>query len=171
MAKGYAAQVVADELYADGLTSFLISAGGNVVAKDAPKDGARGSWGIGIQDPFADPDDPNSTSLDVVFVTSGDYQRYYVVDGKPYHHIIDPATLMPAAYYRSVTVVCADSGEADYASTCLFTLPYEASRAMAEKLGWKALWVFSDGSIEYTDSLLPQLRDRGGATDALQPEG
>lgn len=175
VAKGYAAQVVADEAYARGFTSFIISAGGNVVAMDPPQDGVRKSWPIGIQDPFADPNDPKSESLDVVMVThqsvvtSGDYQRFYMHGDQRIHHIIDPMTLQPANHYRAMTVVCDDSGEADYASTCLFVLPYEESRAMAERMGWKALWVFPDGEIAYTDSMLPQLRDRGGATAAVQP--
>ena len=167
--KGYAAQLVADELYARGLTSFIISAGGNVVVGDPPADGSRENWGIGIQDPFADPDDPQAPVLDAVFasgcsvVTSGDYQRYYMVGDRRVHHIIDPDTLMPADYYRGLTVVCADSGEADYASTCLFTMPYEESRALAERMGWKALWIFPDGRVECTGDMLPLLRDRGGA--------
>lgn len=174
VAKGYATQLVADEVYAQGFTSFIISAGGNVVTMDAPRDGLRSSWPIGIQDPFADPNDPGSDSLDVVMVThqsvvtSGDYQRFYMHGDQRVHHIIDPATLQPANHYRAMTVVCDDSGEADYASTLLFVLPFEESKAMADRMGWKALWVFPDGEVAYTDSLLPLLRDRGGATAAIQ---
>ena len=170
VAKGYATQLVTDEIYAQGFTSFIISAGGNVVAMDPPDDGQRDRWPIGIQDPFADPDDPQSAALDAVMVThesvvtSGDYQRFYFVGDRRIHHIIDPVTLMPADYYRSLTVVCADSGEADFASTCLFVLPYEESRALAARMGWKVMWVFPDGEVAVTDDLLPQLRDRGGAT-------
>lgn len=173
VAKGYCTQVVADELYAQGFKSFIISAGGNVVTADPPLDGVRSSWGIGIQDPFADVNDPQSPSRDVVFVTgesvvtSGDYQRYYVVDGKRVHHIIDPDTLHPADYYRGLTIVHEDSGLADLFSTALYCMDYEASRAFADKHGLKVMWIMPDGTVEYTAALLPQLRDLGGATAAI----
>lgn len=176
VAKGYAAQLVADEVYEKGFHSFIISAGGNVVTKDPPLDGIRAFWGIGIQDPFADITDPDSPSLDVVFVenqsviTSGDYQRFYMVGDQIIHHIIDPETLWPAGRYRALTVVTDDSGLGDFLSTCLYVMDYEEGRAFAEELGVKVLWVFPDGEVRYTDDLLPILRDRGGATAAIQTE-
>ena len=174
VAKGNAAQLVADEIYEAGFRSFIISAGGNVVTKDPPLDGVRSSWGIGIQDPFADLNDPNSASLDVAFVenqsvvTSGDYRQFYTVGDQYIHHIIDPATLWPSNRYRALTVIGEDSGAGDFLSTCLFVMEYDEGRALAEELGVKVLWVFPDGTVECTDSLLPLLLERGGATNALQ---
>ena len=174
VAKGYAAQMVADLLYEQGFHSFLISAGGNIVTKDAPLDGIRAKWGVGIQDPQKDSSDPNASSAEVVFavneavVTSGDYQRFYMVGDQRVHHIIDPDTLMPASYYRGLTVVHEDSGLADLFSTALFCMDYDSCRAFAQEHDLKVLWIFADGSVEYTDNLLPQLRDRGGATAAIE---
>lgn len=176
VAKGYAAQLVANEIYDQGFHSFIISAGGNVVTKDPPQDGIRAFWGIGIQDPFADINDPNSPSLDVAFVqnqcvvTSGDYQRYYKVGDQIIHHIIDPETLWPADRYRALTVITEDSGLGDFLSTCLYVMDYEEGRAFAEELGVMVLWVFPDGEVRYTDNMLSILRDRGGATAAI-PDG
>lgn len=173
VAKGFAAEIVRREIYEEGLTSCVISAGGNVVAADAPLDGVRDSWGIGIQNPFVYEDPEQESSLDVVFVknecvvTSGDYQRYYMYEGRRIHHIIDPATLMPADYYRSVSIITGDSGIADLASTTLYTLPYAQSRALADKMGWKVMWVFADGTVQCTDDLIPMLYNRGGATGTI----
>ena len=125
VAKGYATQLACQEAYDAGFTPFIVSAGGNVVAADPPLDGIRSSWGIGIQDPFTAEELGGGNSIDVAYVnntcvvTSGDYQRYYMVGKQRVHHIIDPDTLMPAAYYRGVTVIIPDSGIADLASTTL----------------------------------------------------
>ena len=86
-------------------------------------------------------------------VTSGDYQRTYTVDGKQYHHIIDPTTGMPSTYWRSVTVVCADSALADALSTALFVLPLEEGKALAEECGAEVLWLDADGIVYTTEGI------------------
>ena len=77
-------------------------------------------------------------------VTSGDYQRTYWVEGKQYHHIIDPDTQMPSTDWRSVSVVCEDSGLADALSTALFLLPLEEGKTLAAQCGVEVLWVNAD---------------------------
>jgi len=171
VAKGFATEIVARELAAQGVNSLLISSGGNVKSIGQPLDGKRSKWGIGIQDPNGNPLNPDDKPLDTVFiteqsvVTSGDYQRYYKVNGMTVHHLIDPRTLMPASHYRAVTVMIPDSGLADFMSTTLFLLPYEESKAMAEKIpGLEALWIFPDGRIEATEGMRKSLKIMGGAT-------
>lgn len=83
-------------------------------------------------------------------VTSGDYQRYYMVDGVRYHHIIDPDTKYPAAYWRSVTIVCEDSGLADALSTALFTLNQSDGQALLDRYHAEAMWVDADGNQIYS---------------------
>lgn len=169
VAKGFAAETVAREAAERGFTRFILSAGGNVVAGDGPPGGGRSEWAVGIQNPDTADDPDAEQCLDVVFirngsvVTSGDYQRYYWHDGRRIHHIIDPRTLMPAGHFRAVTVVAGDSGEADVASTALFNLPFDESAALAERMGWKALWVLRDGTLRWNGGMGPLLRDRGGA--------
>ena len=166
VAKGYAADA-ANEYLSKVLPSYLLSLGGNVYAGEAPMDG-RDNWGVGIQDPRVSSESltqSESNILDVLdlhgltVVTSGDYWRYYEVDGKRYHHIIDPDTLFPSTQMLSVTVVCRSSLLADYLSTTLFILPYEDGLALVSGLSdVEVLWVLPDQSIRMTDGMTGYLR-------------
>jgi len=153
IAKGWAAQQVAQ----DAPEGLLISVGGNVCAT-GPKDSAGTPWVVGIQNP------DGGDYLHTIYVTggsvvtSGDYQRAYMVDGQVYHHIIDPGTLYPSAYWRSVTVVCSDSALADALSTALFLLPLEEGRALLEQWNAQAMWVDANGSIYYSSEFQQMIR-------------
>ncbi len=146
IAKGWAAQRVAENAPA----GLLISVGGNVCAT-GPKDENGTPWRVGIQNP--DGGDYLHT-LNITggsLVTSGDYQRCFVVEGKIYHHIIDPQTLYPSEYWRSVTIYCDDSGLADALSTALFLLPLEEGMALLKQTGAEALWIDGEGNLYYSD--------------------
>lgn len=149
VAKGYTTEKVADYFNENGYEYFLINAGGNVRVGKHP-DGR--DWHIGLEDPTQPFDVYGSVDLtDYSSVTSGDYQRYYVVDEKRYHHIISPDTLFPAEYYRSATIICEDSGLADIMSTSIYLLPYEESVALVESMdGVEAIWYFSDDTVKYS---------------------
>ena len=168
VAKGFATEIVAREMKAEGMTSGVISAGGNVRTIGKPLDGLREYWSIGIHDPDKPivSDEPGILAAvqvnDAAVVTSGDYQRYYIVDGKVIHHLIDPATLMPANYYRAVTVVAKDSSLADFLSTTAFLMPYKESRALIDSLdGVEALWVMPDGRVEATEGMKKIMKSYG----------
>ena len=146
IAKGWSVQRVC-ETAPQGL---LISVGGNVCAT-GPKDVSGTAWIIGIQNPDGGEDYLHTVYLSRgSVVTSGDYQRAYRVDDRIYHHIIDPETLYPSTYWRSVTIVCADSGLADALSTALFLLPLDEGREMAERCQVEVMWVDSAGQMYYT---------------------
>lgn len=146
IAKGWAAQQVAKA--APG--GYLLSVGGNVCAT-GPKKTDGTPWVIGV----TDPKDPGK-NIHTIYVTggnvvtSGDYQRSFTVNGKAYHHIIDPDTLMPSEYWSSVTVVCEDSGLADALSTALFLLPLEAGKILAQKAKAEVLWIDAAGNEHMT---------------------
>ena len=135
VAKGWATQRVAE----NAPSGMLISVGGNVCAT-GPKNGAS-PWVIGIQNPQGEGNLHTLYLEEGTVVTSGDYQRTYWVDGKQYHHIIDPETQMPSEYWRSVSVICQDSGLADALSTALFLLPLEEGKALAAQCNVQVLWV------------------------------
>lgn len=170
-AKGYATQIVVDHLKEMGVESAIISAGGNVESIGKPLDDDREKWGIGLQNPIAVDDQTAEKLFDVVFandkavVTSGDYQRYYTVGDKRYHHIIDPDTLMPADYYRAVTVVADNSGVADFMSTTLFILPLEEGKALAEKAEVDVLWYMKDNSTVSTLGMDQMLKNKGASAE------
>jgi thiamine biosynthesis lipoprotein len=140
--KGYAVEKVTDNI-PEGM---VLSVGGNVSAS-GQKPGGQ-SWVVGVQDPFSEAGDHlftvgiNTQSV----VSSGDYQRKYTVDGKEYHHIISPETLMPADKYSNVTVICEDSAYADVLSTALFILDESEGEKLLEKYGAEAVWVYNDGT-------------------------
>ena len=135
--KGYAVEMVCQAAEARGLTSALVSVGGNLRAIGKKPDGTE--WTGGVENPW------QSSDVYMALVTSGDYQRYYVVDGKRYHHLIDPDTLFPAAYFNGVTVLCNDSGLADCLTTGLFCMPLEEGQKIVESLdGVEAMWCTPD---------------------------
>ncbi len=171
VAKGYAAQLAGDMLLASDMPSFILSAGGNIVAGEPPKDG-RLRWGVTVQDPdgalFAT---DGSDILDVLYftnlsaVTSGDYQRYYVVDDVKYHHIISPDTLMPADFFRAVTVVYPDSGMADLLSTALFLMPQaDGLELLARFPGAEAMWVLPDRTVLMSEGMKTFARSQGATS-------
>lgn len=145
VAKGWAAQRVAEKAPAN----MLLSVGGNVCAT-GPKTGSGTPWVIGVQDPAGDQYLHTLNVTGGSYVTSGDYQRAYTVEGKTYHHIIDPETLMPSTYWRSVTVVCDDSGLADALSTALFVLPLEEGQNLLTACGAMAMWADGTGALFYS---------------------
>ncbi len=147
LAKGYAAEKCAEMLEGAGLSDFAISCGGNVVTRGKKP---SGSWEIAVEDPnggFA----ATVKVSGLAVVTSGDYQRFYEVDGVRYHHIIDPDTLYPASLWRSVTVVSPSSAEADALSTALFCLDLETGRELCKNHGAEAMWIDKDGNVTETD--------------------
>jgi thiamine biosynthesis lipoprotein len=147
LAKGYAVQKAVELLRASGMESGLVNAGGNVVVIGVPLDG-REAWSIGVRE-------PNGTKgelLDVLqlsdgaAVTSGGDQRYFTVEGRRYHHIIDPKTLYPSEGVSSVTVLHPDSTVADMLSTAAFILPLDKSRPLIARHGAEAIWLLSNGT-------------------------
>lgn len=151
IAKGYAVEQVSKFAMEQGFTDGLISVGGNV-RSFGYKGEDQQLWSIGIRSPKTEAEDLYTVQMtDRSLVSSGDYIRYYTVAGKRYHHIIDPQTLFPSAYYQSVSIVCPDSGMADALSTTIFNLPFEEGLQMIENLpDTEAVWVFPDDSVKFS---------------------
>lgn len=154
VAKGWSVQRVAES----ASSGLLISVGGNVCAT-GPKDETGTAWVVGIQNPNGGDNYLHTLYLTKgSLVTSGDYQRAYIVDGELYHHIIDPNTLYPSTLWRSVTILCDDSGLADALSTALFLLPQDEGQALLETCGAFAMWVNRAGEIFYSPGFQDNIR-------------
>lgn len=154
IAKGWSVQRVCEKA-PEGL---LISVGGNVFAT-GPKDKNGTPWVVGIQDPNGGDNYLHAlTVTNGSVVTSGDYQRAYVVDGELYHHIIDPDTLYPSTLWRSVTILSADSGLGDALSTALFLLPQDQGQQLLDAMGAEAMWVDREGNRFYSPGFEKSIR-------------
>ncbi len=152
IAKGYAVEMIAKTLYEKGISGYILNVGGNVRTIGGKNDGKP--WTAGIQNPDTDGEGYLCYIAleDKSLVTSGSYQRYYIVDGKEYHHIIDQSTLMPAQGYTSVSIICESSAMADALSTALFCMELSEGQALIGSLnGVEAMWVTADGQ-QYTSS-------------------
>lgn len=161
--KGYATEQVCQYAEAHGFANGMVSVGGNVRVIGS-RDGKGEPWHVGIQNPDLNSEKTNLLILnltDASLVSSGDYERYYMVDGKKYHHIIDPVTLMPATYFTAVTIVCKDSGMADAFTKAIYNMPYEDGlKFVAAHPQIQALWVFKNGEIKYSPGFAKYIREQ-----------
>lgn len=120
IAKGYAIDRAGEILKKNGISNFIVNYGGDMLVC-----GRKGKkpWKVGIKDP----EDANNFYKTLDFyedgctgvATSGDYERFFVIDGKKYSHIFDPRTGSPVANARSVTAVARDAITADVAATAI----------------------------------------------------
>ena len=154
--KGYAADIAADCLAEHGVTSGLISLGGNIVTI-GDKQGS--DFKIGIEKPFSHQSELVGvvTTSDSTLVTSGIYERYFEADGKIYHHILDPSTGLPAdTDIAGVTVVSSlgHSMDCDAMSTiCLLLGKEKALEYIEGKDGYEAIVVDRDGNVTKTSGM------------------
>ena len=173
-AKGYAAELARNKLVENGCESFILSAGGNIVSYgERLIDNSNNSLSevlpacitnfcVGITSPGTDSyqDKENIAAIvakdGISIVTSGDYERYFIGnDGQRYHHLIDPDTLFPGNYMRSLTIITKRSDMADFLSTIVFLNPYEIGLEIVENLeDVEAVWLLNDGSIKVSSGLV-----------------
>ena len=184
VAKGYAVEQVTKKMEKAGMTSFIISAGGNVKVvgkRKIPKKeseitdlkSCKNQFCIGIALPLyndnnIDKSNPyNNGKNDYLakiatenmsIVTTGNYQRYFVMDNKVYGHVINLETLKPEDSFASVSVITEDSGLADFMSTTLFLLSYEEGKALIEKMNKKekidVIWAMKNGDVISSEGLI-----------------
>jgi thiamine biosynthesis lipoprotein len=148
IAKGYATDKAVSTLQELSIKNALINAGGNVYVLGNKADGTP--WRVGVQDP-RNPEGIKAVlqGRDQALVSSGDYQRYFEVDGVRYHHIIDPQSGFPSRASAGTTVVMESATIADVLSTALFIKgPQKGLEMAADMPGVGAVMMIStDGQM------------------------
>lgn len=174
IAKGWMVEKVYDQLKADHITAFMINAGGNIRHFGKHPDGR--AFIAAIENPLIrkyqleQPDNINISQddiyheviqgEDITIVSSGNYLNYYKVNGKEYHHIIDPTTLYPKAEGISVSVIMKNNPIlADVISTSLFLLPMPEAQALIKKIGnIEAVWFMDEQGTKIATPQFDQYR-------------
>lgn len=136
------------------ITGAVVAVGGSVITYGQKPDGSP--WKVAITHPREEGKYLGILSLtgEHYISTSGDYERYVMVDGVRYHHIFDPSTGAPArSGLCSVTIVCDSGLLADALSTACFVLGPQQGLALAETYGAQALLVEEDGTVHMTDGM------------------
>nr|WP_312577832.1 FAD:protein FMN transferase [Sedimentibacter sp.] len=155
VAKGYATEQVSKLAKENGFVSGIISVGGNVRGI-GNKANTGEQWNVGIQNPDKESENKVLKLVylsDMSLVTSGNYERYYTVDGKRYNHIINQETLFPSEYFASVSIICENSGKADALSTAVFGMPFDQGKKLIDSIpNTEAMWIYNDGEIKYSEN-------------------
>lgn len=155
IAKGYTSSKVMDIFKENGISSAVISLGGNVQTLNGKPDGS--DWRVAVENPADTGSYIGVLSIkDKAVITSGGYERYFKQDGKTYHHIIDPATGYPADNgLISVTIVSDDGTLADGLSTSLFIMGEEKAaqfwKENSEK--FETIMETADGKLYVTEGI------------------
>ena len=156
VAKGCAAKYAIDAMRKNGVTSGIVSLGGNVQTLGTKPNGEN--WTVAVED-------PNNTSAyvgtlsvgETAIVTSGSYQRYFTgSDGTKYHHLIDPSTGKPVDNdLVSVTIICEDGTLADCLSTAMFILGQKAAlQYWRDNGGFDMIMITKDNEVLCTTGLI-----------------
>lgn len=153
--KGFAADKAVAVLRREGISSGIVSVGGEVRAFGKRPDGEM--WNVGVKNPRQQGSDDELIAavrlLDRAASTSGDYEKFFEKDGIRYHHILDPKTGYPVSLCRSVTVIAPEAAMTDAFATGVFVLGPQRGLALLKKLDFEGIIVGSDGAILVTDGL------------------
>ncbi len=149
IAKGYASNKVNEILKKNGVSSAVISLGGNVSVTGKRPDGTK--WRIAVQDPMNSEGYVGILNVeDTSVITSGVYQRFFEQNGKKYHHIIDTKTGKPTQNgLLSVTIVCDNGAMADALSTSVMVAGLQKGSELWRKLDNFGMIVITDSNEMY----------------------
>lgn len=160
IAKGYAADEVRSIFLKYHIKSALIDLGGNILVLGKKADGK--AWNVGIQDPLSTRGGYVGIISDInrSFVTSGNYERYFIKDEKKYHHIINPVSGYPSdSNLLSITIISRNSIDGDGLSTGIYILGLERGMELIETLdGIEAVFITADKEIYATSGITDKFK-------------
>lgn len=154
--KGIGCDVVRDEISdREDIQGAVVAIGGSILVYGEKPEGEK--WNVAVQDPDAEDGVPMgvlSLKGEHFISTSGDYEKYFVEDGKKYHHILDPATGYPSeSGLRSVTIMCDNGLLSDGLSTACFVLGAEKGMELAKEYQAEAVFITDDNKVIITEGL------------------
>lgn len=156
IAKGYVVDRASKILKNRGFENHLIIAGGDLYASGTHGDR---KWRVGIRHPK---DRQIYATLEIQnegVATSGNYEKFFELDGKRYHHLLDPNTGRPAMGTASVTVVAPSAALADAYATALFVQGAEKGKKLAEREGLEVLYFTEkDFALVHTDGIAKRMQ-------------
>ncbi len=160
IAKGYASDRAEIVLKKNGIVSGVVAVAGDINAFGMKVDGAK--WRIGIQHPRKKDAFLGIIELeDEAVSTSGDYERFFIKDGKRYHHIMDPKTGEPAGKCQSVTIVAKEATATDALSTGIFVMGPEKGMELIERLSdVEGIIIDAKGNIAVSSGLKNRIKDK-----------
>lgn len=153
IAKGYLSRKIIDIFRENGVTSAIVSLGGNVHCLGKKTDGSL--WRIAVQHPDGEGFIGTLSASDTAVITSGGYQRYFEQDGQIYHHIIDPKTGISAhSGLKSVTIITPDSTRADGLSTAVYVMgPENAADLWRGDRSFDMVLMTDDNKVYITEGI------------------
>lgn len=147
--KGYAAEMAKNLLKQKGVTSGIVNASGDLTAWGKQPDGQ--DWTIGIADPDAAEQPFSYFSIsEMAVATSGNYEKYVMIDGQKYSHTIDPKTGLPVKGIKSVTVICPNAEIADAMATPITIMGVKAGLDMINQVNGIECIIIDDDNIVHT---------------------
>ncbi len=160
--KGYTADKTVEILKRAGIDSGIVAIAGDIKTFGLKPNG--NPWKIGIKDPRAEGQDDIIAALDLkdlAISTSGDYERYFMLDGTRYHHLLSPMTGYPVHTCQSVSIITEEGVLADAFATGVFILGPEKGMKVIEQLGFDGLIIDREGHVHVTSNIRGKIQFEG----------
>ena len=165
--KGYAADKAAEILKQHGIKAGIVAVAGDIKTFGIRPDSSL--WNVGIQNPRQQTDKDEILAVvglsNTAVSTSGDYQKFFIKDGRRYHHLLNPKTGYPDSECRSVTVIAKDAAFTDAFATGIFVLGAQKGMDVLNRLNLDGVIIDKDGKIYVTKDLKEKIKWHNGVSE------